>query len=324
MACGAIDTLWGQSICIAQVMASRYAPWRDIREEVKVLGPDVFSSLTNTGYYVQSVTTGKCFFTDDIVIPEVQQPAIEDQVLYLPERSETAPSRRQRHKAPLPSISMLDIEGEDKILARHPDMFEPAAASHYGDSSDSWSIETDMSEASSPRVANFEEEDWWIAGGDEAEAPNDRAGGAHPVASQVRHAALRTLHVNLTQYVGDEMERLDATSSDQAWWLGTVSDVIHVKQLVEHKLQDLDGQDANAIQQNLEQEFLMSKTVSSQEVWRDLESWSPSIHRECQQLVHKKKAVRQITRDELRALAGHLGLPMECGQEGQKAPWPNG
>ena len=29
---------------------ARYVPWRDIREEVKILGPDMNSSLTNTGF----------------------------------------------------------------------------------------------------------------------------------------------------------------------------------------------------------------------------------------------------------------------------------
>ena len=57
---------------------ARYAPWREVREEVTILGPDMSSSLTNTGYYVESKETGRRFFTDNIVIPEVQQPAVED------------------------------------------------------------------------------------------------------------------------------------------------------------------------------------------------------------------------------------------------------
>ena len=34
----------------------RYQPWRDVREEVVVMGPDVFSSLTSTSYYVKAVS----------------------------------------------------------------------------------------------------------------------------------------------------------------------------------------------------------------------------------------------------------------------------
>ena len=291
---------------------SRYAPWREVREQVIILGPDVYSSLTNTGYYVQSVTTGRCFFTDDIIIPEAQQPAVEDQVLYLPERADEQPRRRLRQKTPQPLVSMLDIEGEAKILDRHPDFFEPDVASNYAASSDSWTLETAAASTdSSPTIPKFEEEDWWIGAGDLEEAPNNRAGGSYPVASCLPHAALRTLHVNLTQYVGEELERLDGTSSQQAWWLGAVSDAIHMKQLVEQRLQDLEEQDMETMHQNLEQEFLVTKTISNQEVWNDLEAWSPSIHQEYVQLIQKKQAVRQLTRDELREMASQLGLPIE-------------
>ena len=81
---------------------ARYAPWREVREEVTVLGPDVFSSLTSAGYYVRSTSTGRCFFTDDVLLPETS-PALENQepetTLYLPERDPQAPVRRHRRKS---------------------------------------------------------------------------------------------------------------------------------------------------------------------------------------------------------------------------------
>ena len=49
------------------------------------------------------------------------------------------------------------------------------------------------------------EEDWWIGVGDMEEAPNDRAGGSYPAASQAYPAALRTLQANLVSYVGEEL-----------------------------------------------------------------------------------------------------------------------
>lgn len=100
---------------------SRYAPWREVREAMIILGPDVHASLTNTGYFVKSVDAGRCFYT---VIPEAQQPAVEDQALYLPERLEQVPQRRHRTKAPLPAISMFDIEGKEKVVNQFPEMFE--------------------------------------------------------------------------------------------------------------------------------------------------------------------------------------------------------
>jgi hypothetical protein len=40
----------------------RYTDWRDARKEVVVMGPDKFSSLTTTSYYVKSLATGKFFY----------------------------------------------------------------------------------------------------------------------------------------------------------------------------------------------------------------------------------------------------------------------
>ena len=289
---------------------ARYVAWRDIREEVKILGPDMNSSLTNTGYYVESKTTGRRFYTDDVVIPEAQQPAVEDQVLYLPERAEdAAPMRRHRTKEKVPAISMMNMEGERVITQRFSDMFDNDP--YYVNSSDSWTLGTDdqSSASSSPKRTTDLEEEWWIGVGDVEEAPNNRAGSSYPVASNA--AALRALHVNLTNHVGDEMQKLDAVSSDQAWWLGAVSDAIKMRNMVEQRLQDLHEQDAQDQQHNMEQEFLVTRTIGNAEVWADLEAWSPSIKQEYDQLVKKKCAVRQITKSQLQQMASELKLPIE-------------
>eukprot|EP00435_Cladocopium_sp_Y103_P029454 s2415_g7.t1 len=99
----------------------RYTPWREVREEVIILGPDIYSSLTTTGYFVQSKATGRCFFTDDVVVPQLPPPNVEEQVLYLPERPEGAPLHRHRKKAAIQVLSMSDIEGERIIMQRHSD-----------------------------------------------------------------------------------------------------------------------------------------------------------------------------------------------------------
>lgn len=65
---------------------NQYEPWRQVREEVVVLGPAKFSSLTSTSYYVISKETGKWFYTDDVIIPEPEQPEEDAPVIYLPER----------------------------------------------------------------------------------------------------------------------------------------------------------------------------------------------------------------------------------------------
>ena len=127
MACISNAAVWQQSICLAQIMARalHYTDWRDARKEVVVMGPDKFSPLTTTSYYVKSLATGKFFYTDDVVQPAAdapQEPAEEPQAIYLEERGDRAsppmwsgtPTRRLWGKTTAPAISMVSIKGEDK------------------------------------------------------------------------------------------------------------------------------------------------------------------------------------------------------------------
>ena len=291
---------------------SRYAPWREDREEVQVLGPDANSSLTNTGYYVRSVATGRHFFTDDIIIPEASQPAVEDQVLYLPERLAEVPARRQRRKAAQPAISMFDIEGGRKIVERCPEMFEPPTPSHYGASSDSWSLETTMTEdGSPPRRFDYEEEELWLGGGDEEGVPNSRAGGAYPrTPQQTTHApALRRLHLNVTEYIKEELHHIDASSTEQALWMPVVTEAIINRVNLEERL--LSMVDVETKDEKLEEEFLVTRTVGNKEVWEHLDDWEASIRAEYQQLVVQKEAVKQMPKNKLYEIAESKQLPIE-------------
>jgi hypothetical protein len=103
----------------------RYTDWRDAREEVVVMGPDKFSSLTTTSYYVKSLSSGKFFYTDDVVQPPadaLQELPEAPPAIYLEQRGDRAtpptwsgvPSRRLRGKTTVPAISMIAIEGEDQ------------------------------------------------------------------------------------------------------------------------------------------------------------------------------------------------------------------
>lgn len=63
---GRLLRLGAKAYALPKSWQARYA---QVREEVTILGPDMSSSLTNTGYYVESKETGRRFFTDNIVIP---------------------------------------------------------------------------------------------------------------------------------------------------------------------------------------------------------------------------------------------------------------
>ena len=59
------------------------------------------------------------------------------------------------------------------------------------------------------------------------EAPKYQCGSACPVASKFGVAAIRTIHSNVANFMEEEMNRLDATSSEQSsMWLGAISDAI--------------------------------------------------------------------------------------------------
>ena len=150
-----------------------------------------------------------------------------------------------------------------------------------------------------------------VSGGDEEGAPKYRCGGACPVASLSGVAAIRTIHGNVTNFIQEEIAYLDATSSEQSMWLGAVTDAIALKSMLEDQLQEAKHQKDQVDQRRLEQEFLITKTISNNEVWSHLDDWRASIEAEFEQLVKTKKAVRQVAKSELHRLAQEAHLPIE-------------
>eukprot|EP00435_Cladocopium_sp_Y103_P017368 s2125_g4.t1 len=359
----------------------RYSQWRDAREPVLIMGPDKFSSLTTTSYFVKSLNTGKFFFTDDVIEPPRDAPqhlsdlpgeaSAEEPAIYLEERGETAspppwpsiPGRRLRGKTTVPAVrSMGTIEGETVMaIGGGPRLFALSGSQsqnpqinvqvddapneamqsqlnrpmvfHYdvpehlqqffeledvdGSDEESWSLGTDpdntsaSSQASTPSCqtdAAVEES----GGGEKEEAPNNWDGGSCPVASNMSgQEALRTMHQNVAEYIRMEINKIDATSGEQALWLPVVSEAIGHRVALERQLRQLQVCDEAEAQRHLEQEFLVTKTISNAEVWNDLEAWRPSIEQEYQQLVHDKGAVRQVTMKELQQLSQQKGVPIE-------------
>ena len=318
----------------------RYYPWRDTREEVVVMGPDKNSSLTTTNYFVKSVATGRFFFTDDVVEP-AQQPDVQaepaEPIVFLPERQQPAnpivdgvPTRRLRSKTAVPAVrSMWHIEGEGALDQHtteapfgHCHVFAVSDRVQHLFESDtiqsdesSWSLGTDSdqttasSQAETPTLQSDEE---GLGGGEWEEAPNNRDGGSSPVASMMTGVtALRTLHANVVDYIRDEMNHLDATSEDQALWIGNITEAIGLRMMLEDQLQGIQQQTARENLNKLDQEFLVTRTIGNAEVWANLEEWKPSICAEYEQLINKKQAVKQISKDQLQELARQRGLPIE-------------
>ena len=315
-----------QAFALRKWWQDNHEEWGETRQPVLVLGPDACSTLTSTNYFVQSIDTGKYFFTADVITPDFEatetavlgeqqvhegaapRPLGADNAIYLPERDEVSrpagmdlqPARRLRGKtkpAMLHRLMRAPIEGED-------DPFEPLgrvnAPSWERDSDDSWTLETTPSPDSSLDGSG---------GGEEEEAPNSQCGGSCLTASQEYESFLQKVQHNLHMLVMDEMVHIDGTADEQAWCMPVLKEMLVQKAEVEEELIMINRGKKEALVN--ENEFLVTRTVSNKEVWENIKNWEPSVRAEYEQLVNQKQAVKQVTKSQLRQLAQEKQLPIE-------------
>ena len=107
------------------------------------------------------------------------------------------------------------------------------------------------------------------------------------------------------------MERVDVSNPEQGCYMDILTQAIMQKVEVEELLLQSDHDQEVAKGQEIEEEFLVTKTISSKEVWEDFENWVPSITAEYDQLVKTKEAVEQITKQSLRERAEAQGKVIE-------------
>ena len=171
----------------------------------------------------------------------------------------------------------------------------------------SWTLETKQSSISSSSPSSGVGE--WEG------APKNWCGGSCPVAplESVKdpEGFLRMMHHNLHHLVEDELTKIDGTAEEQAWCLPILSELLVKKVSIEEELHMRDEEKERSEQQAISHEFLVTRTISNAEVWKDLDAWGPSIKQEYNQLVHEKGAVRQLTMKQLQQLSQERGVPIE-------------
>eukprot|EP00435_Cladocopium_sp_Y103_P032516 s2415_g8.t1 len=178
------------------------------------------------------------------------------------------------------------------------------------DSSDSWSLET-------PETSSSSEGEMSLGGGEREEVPNIGAGGSYPGTSpqlhrlQGRAPMLRKIHSNITEYIREEYQHIDATTLDQTLWMPAVTEAIINRMHLEEQLLSMAMEETKQDETKQATEFLVTRTISNSEVCQNLEDWAPSIKQEWQQLVQDKQAVKQITMSELQQLSQQRGVPIE-------------
>ena len=106
-------------------------------------------------------------------------------------------------------------------------------------------------------------------------------------------------HGVVTDYIQEELELLDITDEDNRVTLPELAKMCVERFHAEQALRELQVQE----DKELHEEFLVTRTVGSQEVQSELEMWRPAIQKEWNSLVLESQAVKQITREELRKLA---------------------
>ena len=264
------------------------------------------------------------------------QPLFRDGVPARRLRSKTAPPPA------IATMSMLHIEGEKRILAKFGSVFEFALPPDNEIASEgSWTLETTLSPAQQhPPQEQQEVHDAPLPGHDDekdgdggqtetdevhdqkeeesdveedlGEAPNSRDGGSSSAASNVsknvlvrmsKIQALQTIHDNVSDYIAEEICKIDGTFPEQMWCLPELNKALVRKVEVEEQIQLLADEDRAEEQQQLTHEFLVTKTVSNKEVRKNLADWTESIKAEYEQLVVNKKAVKPMTRTELQKMA---------------------
>ena len=149
-------------------------------------------------------------------------------------------------------------------------------------------------------------------GGDVEGAPNSQDGGSRLTApNRDQEGFLRQMHHNLHQVVIDELTQIDGTTEEQAWCLPVLRELMVKKAAVEEELHLMDKEKEKEVQQAVVNEFLVTKTVANKEVWDNIKDWEASVRAEFEQLVNQKQAVRQMSRQQLQALAAEKALPIE-------------
>ena len=125
------------------------------------------------------------------------------------------------------------------------------------------------------------EEDWWPGGGEMEGVPNTWYGGSSPGTPQQRSSSsrapvLRRLHCNVTNYIREELNLVDATSLDQTLWMPTLNQAMLNRVALEDQLCALEEE--TAVENKVAEEFLVTKTTRNKEVWEALPDWVGALN----------------------------------------------
>ena len=261
-----------------------YHNWRTARVACKVMGISSGSSLTATMYYVQAEEDGKFFVTGDVVHVEaaddpqerLEDRAVLDEVPAQEPLQQDGPRRRLHQKTAPPRV-------EGGVLKVDVDIC------HSIDGQE---------ERTQTHCKETEEEKTYTHLDRSTEAADDVM------------ERWEEYHRNITEYIQEEMQKVDVTSEEGgAYTMKVLAQMCTERFQAEEQMREVRARENEEAQQL--EEFLTTRTVPAAEVYGELEMWRESIEKEYNQLVNETKAVIQMTRKQLLELAEKRGETIE-------------
>ena len=107
-------------------------------------------------------------------------------------------------------------------------------------------------------------------------------------------------HQHATQWVKEELETLDAGEKDQEMWLGVLREGLQRRNYIEAALNRMQVESAA----KAKEEWLVSKTLSMNEVRSELEEWRGAAKKEYTALVEESRAVKPIRKRDIDQIQG--------------------
>ena len=119
---------------------------------------------------------------------------------------------------------------------------------------------------------------------------------------------LLKLHAATAKVLSEECMLIDDLQLDHVNCIPALSMLAHQKYDLEVQLRALDAERREADEA---ENYLVTKTIQAEQVYKEWDQWKPAMQGEYQSLVHEKKAVRQMNREQAKAIAKEQGLIYE-------------
>ena len=119
---------------------------------------------------------------------------------------------------------------------------------------------------------------------------------------------LQEVHKGVTKVLSEECVLVDDMEFSHRSCVPTLAMLAHQKYDLECQLQSLEVQECR---EREEENFLVTKTITTEQVYREWQDWTEAMKSEYNSIVEEKKAVKQVNRSQLKKEAEEKGMKFE-------------